>query len=594
MKKVENINTKNKLKILLTTEGTYPFHQGGVSTWCDILVNNLKEVDYYIYSITMNPFVTQKFTLPENTGLIQLPLWGTEEPGEHLPIPFSSIYLAKKRTTSKVISDNFLPIFEKFIIEAASIDKNTDNFTKSLVDMYNFFGEYEYKQAFKSEHTWNTYKDTILSLSKIRHQGFDAPSVYALIQSIGWIYRFMNIINTPLPKVDVVHSAAAAFCGIPGVILKSVNNTPYMLTEHGVYLREQYISLAGRKYPSFLTTFLIRFVQSVVLLNYKHADQISPVCEYNTRWEKEFGVTDKQIKVIYNGIDPKIFDQKSILNETSKKENKRDKSYTIVTVARIDPLKDMKTLLKTAEIVIKAMPNVEFKVYGSVSVEQYYKECLELKDSLILNGKFEFVGHTNNTAAAYKSGDINVLTSISEAFPYSVVEAMMTGIPVVATDVGGIREAIGDTGFVVTPGDEKAVAAAIIKLLNDDALRLELGEMARERALNYFTINKVLDQHLKSYQNLSLNLSKLNQKCNVISLIKLNLDKGLALLSFGCYKEAITSFELILKENPDNIFVPAILTYIAEANEKLGKTSAAKLAMTKAYLLSIQSSKTSA
>jgi len=72
------------IKVLLTTEGTYPFHQGGVSTWCDILVKELKSVDYVIYSVLTNPFVTQKFSLLESTTLIKMPLWGTEEPSEHL------------------------------------------------------------------------------------------------------------------------------------------------------------------------------------------------------------------------------------------------------------------------------------------------------------------------------------------------------------------------------------------------------------------------------------------------------------------------------------------------------------------------------
>lgn len=580
------VNDKDKkLKVLLTTEGTYPFHQGGVSTWCDILVNNLKEVDYYVYSIIMNPFVSQKFNLPETTKLIKLPLWGTEEPGEHLSVPFSEIYMSKKKTTSKVISDKFLPIFEKMVLEFASIDKNTDNLTHSLVDLYNFFEEYEYKQAFKSELTWDTYKNTILTMSKIPHQGYETPTVYSLIQSLGWIYRFMNVINTPLPDVDVVHSAAAAFCGIPGVILKNTRNTPYMLTEHGVYLREQYISLAGRKYPSFLTTFLMRLVQSVVQLNYIHADQVSPVCEYNTRWEKEFGVTNKQIKVIYNGIDPKIFDQKNI------PEKKDSKKYTVVTVARIDPLKDIKTLLKSAAIVLKTLPNVEFKVFGSVSVEQYYNECLELKNSLNLGDDFEFVGHTNNTAAAYKSGDINVLSSISEAFPYSVVEAMMTGIPVVATDVGGIREAIGDTGFVVTPGDENALAESIIHLLKNNSLRAELGELARERALDNFTISNVLRQHLESYESLAhRHLSVVNTSKSA-ELLKLSIDQGIALFTSGFYQEAISKFNFILKENADSMFAPTILTYLAESYQKLGNNKEAQLNIDKAYVLSLLNKK---
>jgi hypothetical protein len=69
--------------VLFETEGTYPFVGGGVSTWADILVNNLPEFDFYIYAITGLPYVEFKYKLPKNVKLVrQIPLWGSEEPFE--------------------------------------------------------------------------------------------------------------------------------------------------------------------------------------------------------------------------------------------------------------------------------------------------------------------------------------------------------------------------------------------------------------------------------------------------------------------------------------------------------------------------------
>lgn len=97
---------------MLVTEGTYPFHHGGVSTWSDILINNLKDnMDFVVYSIIMNPYVTQKFDLGSKTELIKVPLWGTEEASEHLNVPFSKIYMAKKKTLDSVIEREFIPLF---------------------------------------------------------------------------------------------------------------------------------------------------------------------------------------------------------------------------------------------------------------------------------------------------------------------------------------------------------------------------------------------------------------------------------------------------------------------------------------------------
>ena len=87
-----DLQMEDKIRVMLTTEGTYPYHQGGVSTWCDQLVHNLTDIEYVVYSIIMNPFVTRKFNLPLTSSLITVPLWGTEEPSEHLTTPFSQVY----------------------------------------------------------------------------------------------------------------------------------------------------------------------------------------------------------------------------------------------------------------------------------------------------------------------------------------------------------------------------------------------------------------------------------------------------------------------------------------------------------------------
>jgi len=567
----------DKLRVMLTTEGTYPFHQGGVSTWCDILVHNLKEVDYVVYSVIMNPYVTQKFTLPEEAALIKVPLWGTEEPSEHLTTPFSQVYMSKKRTTDKVVRDKFIPLFTELIDELLSVEKNSCRLGMTLVELYKYFQEYEYKKSFKSQLTWNAYKEKALEFASKAENKLENPSVNSLIQSMGWIYRFLNILNTPLPKVHVTHSAAAAFCGIPCVVAKIKDGTPYMLTEHGVYLREQYLSLVQRKYSSYLSTFLIRMIHSVVNLNYAYADQVSPVCDYNTRWERKFGVKPENIRVIYNGVDKNVFSPL-----TSQGKN----SYpTVVTIARVDPVKDMLTLLRAAAIVKAKIPEVRFIVYGSVSVPSYYDECLALKNELNLGENFVFAGHTSDMPAAYRSGDVVVLSSISEAFPYSVVEAMMCGKPVVATDVGGIKEALGDTGIVVSPRQPQELADAVTNLLGDAGLRTTLGEEARQRALNYFTIGKVLEHHLKSYITLGVKVNKARSTVGSTRKQKLYLERGLALMGLGFYNEAAAQFTNAANAAPNSPGVPAILALKADIYSMMGQKEKASGEIEKAELL---------
>jgi polysaccharide biosynthesis protein PelF len=558
---------KSKLSVLLTTEGTYPFYQGGVSTWCDMLVKEMKEIDYVLYSVVTNPFLSQKFQLPTNSKLIKVPLWGTEEPSEHLDIPFSLVYLKKKRTTGKIIRTLFLPLFQKLIHEVILPNKNPQYFGEILYQLYLYFQEYEYKESFKSEIIWNEYKKLILQWCNDTENGLEKPDIYGLIQSLGWIYRFLNILNTTFPKTDVTHSSAAAFCGIPCIISKLENKTPFLLTEHGVYLREQYLSLSKRNLPAFLNTFLIRFIQSITTVNYFYADQVSPVCHYNTRWETRFGVKPQHIEVIYNGIDPQIF---------QGAEKHINATPTVVTVARIDPIKDILTLIKAASMVKSQIPNVKFIVYGSVTVQEYYDECLALRAQLKLEENFIFAGHVTDMASAYQSGDVIVLSSISEAFPYSVVEAMMSGKSVVSTDVGGVSEAIGEAGYLVTPRNHQEMAEAVAALLQNKELRERIGTEARERALSYFTLDRVLEQHLKSYNLLAkANLSKDNSYNHVInqatSIQESILKEAYQFYENGEYNKAIKHYKVLLSENHNKPYVPILILEMAKCYFHLGK-----------------------
>lgn len=558
----------DKIKVMLSTEGTYPFHNGGVSTWCELLIKNMeKDIDFLVYSIIMNPYVTQKFDLPDNAELIKVPLWGTEEPSEHLRKPFSEVYKSKSITTNKVIKEKFLPLFKELIEEILAVEKNSERFGRVLFDLYKYFQVYEYKRSFKSEITWKAYKNILLDYSKEEDNKLHYPGSSSLINSLSWIYRFMTILNTPIPKVDVTHSAAAAFCGIPCVLAKFMYGAPFILTEHGVYLREQYLSLSKRGYSSFLNTFFIRMIYSIVDLNYYYADQVSPVCEYNTRWEQKFGIPKDKINVIYNGVNKNF-----LTDDTNKKRNP-----TVVSVARIDPIKDIISLLYAAALVKKEIPDVNFEVYGSISVQEYYDKCIEVKNELNLGDSFVFKGHTNDVSKAYSAGDLVVLSSISEAFPYSIVEAMMAGKPVVATDVGGVKEAVGEAGIIVKPRDSEKLAAAILKLLLDSNLRASLSEEARERALNLFTIKRFKQLYFKSYLSQFIKANPIKReykKAKTISIKskkqRLYLERGIALLENGFLEDAVAQFRLSVKEDHYSAAVPFVITKIADAYNEMG------------------------
>ncbi|MCA9981991.1 MAG: glycosyltransferase, partial [Anaerolineales bacterium] len=114
----------------------------------------------------------------------------------------------------------------------------------------------------------------------------------------------------------------------------------------------------------------------------------------------------------------------------------------------------------------------------------------------------EFAGFADTAQGAYNEGDFVILSSISEGFPYSVVEAMMCGRTVVGTAVGGVPEALEGVGLVVQPRDPYAMGEACLQLLRDRENTRELGRKAREKALREFSLQQCNTAYLGVYLEL--------------------------------------------------------------------------------------------
>ena len=204
------------------------------------------------------------------------------------------------------------------------------------------------------------------------------------------------------------------------------------------------------------------------------------------------------IRTIYNGVDTDKF-------VPGEKPEALRPYKTGVALARIFPLKDILTMIRACDIVRREVPETRFIVYGSLKADPpYVEKCNQLIEELGVQEHFKLAGFHSKPHQAVWEGDINLLSSISEGFPFTVLESMSCGVPNVATDVGGVKEAIGigddATGIVVPPMNPEAFAEGCIRLFQDDRLRLELGRRARERVLRLFTVQKSVDQYREVYR----------------------------------------------------------------------------------------------
>ncbi len=478
----------------MTGEGTYPYVTGGVSTWADLLVTELKNMDFSLMPILMHPYVKLKFELPVNVvRLVKVPLWGTEEPTEYVKeSDFSEIYQSKLRTLKDIEAQNkLISILETLIEFIYSKSDDYEHLGNRILEFHDFFQEYDYHESFRSVEVWNAYKNKLQEILQLEVD--DLPSVYDMIEGLRFLYRFFITLLAPVYDSDIYHSSAAAFCGLPCIIAKKKYGSQFVLTEHGIYAREQYLYASREGVPLRTKEFLLGMIGMIVKLNYHFADVVSPVCDYNKRWERAWGVNESKLHTIYNGIDTFIF---------SYVKRKNRERPTVVMMARIDPLKDIETYIHTCHRVKKEIPNILFKLYGPMIDKGYYDRCYSLYEQLELQDNFEFSGLTNSPASAYNEGDLVMLTSISEAFPFVVIEAMACEKVVVSSDVGGTKEVLEGYGYVVKPKDIDAFSDAVIDALTHMERTAEMGVLARERVLNGFTIDDMVDNYSKLYHSL--------------------------------------------------------------------------------------------
>jgi L-malate glycosyltransferase len=195
------------------------------------------------------------------------------------------------------------------------------------------------------------------------------------------------------------------------------------------------------------------------------------------------GISEAKTKVIYNGLDvdrlttPRLMSREEILASLGLPSNPQYKIVTIVANLRHD-VKDHPTFLRAAEQVRREVPETCFVLAGEGDLLEPMRR---LASQLGLQDRAFFLGRCQRIPQLLAVSDVCVLSSRFEGFSNAILEYMAAGRPVVATDVGGAREAVidGETGYLVAAGDHAGMAARIMRLLLNDEEGRSFGERGR-------------------------------------------------------------------------------------------------------------------
>lgn len=175
----------------------------------------------------------------------------------------------------------------------------------------------------------------------------------------------------------------------------------------------------------------------------------------------------------------------------------------VILVARLIREKGIDEFAQAAAILRGKSVAARFVVVGGEDPAQPSALDTGAIDQLKAGGTVELMGHREDVLPLLQAADIACLPSWREGAPRSLIEAMACGLPVVATDVPGCREAVrnGDNGFLVPARDPEALAAALRKLIEDGALRARMGLRSRERAQREFSEERVINETFDVYRS---------------------------------------------------------------------------------------------
>lgn len=302
------------------------------------------------------------------------------------------------------------------------------------------------------------------------------------------VHRLVDEINREGYDIIHCHGARANFIAM---FLKNKINKPMITTIHSDYK----LDFKDNFYKRLIFTTL----NKVALKRFNYYIAISDTFKDML---VSRGFESSKIYVVYNGID---LDEE--MQYVSKEEflnrydiNYKDK-FIVGIAARLDLVKDHETFLKAAARVLKNRKDVIFLIAGDGSDK---KRLLSISNDSGINDSVYFLGHVKDPYSFFNAIDINVLTSISESFPYVILEGARMKKTIISTKVGGVGKLIKEeyNGNLIDVGDSEALADNILRLVEDKEKIRVMGENLYNDVESSFSSTAMAEEHVRIYEEI--------------------------------------------------------------------------------------------
>lgn len=307
--------------------------------------------------------------------------------------------------------------------------------------------------------------------------------------ALTWLMRreHFDVVHTHTPKAGLLGQLAARLSGVPVVVN----------TLHGFYFHDGTKPLPRRFYI-WMERIAARCSDTILSQNKE---------DIATAIEERIARPDL-LKWLGNGIDISRFDRTRLTEEeldALRAEIGLDAERPVIGfVGRLVEEKGILDLLAAAKSVLKEVPGIQLLIVGPYDDEKPDALRPDVAERYGLSEQCRFLGMRHDMPELYALMDVLVLPSYREGFPRAPMEASAMGVPAVATDIRGCREAVehGVNGLLFPVGDAAALAHALVELLTDEPRRRRMGEAGRAMAEERFDEQKVFERVLREYERL--------------------------------------------------------------------------------------------
>ncbi|MFH9353065.1 DUF3492 domain-containing protein [Kitasatospora sp. NPDC017646] len=470
------------MRVALLTEGARPHPERGAGAWCDRLAEGLPEHEFELYLLTGQ--AAARRVSPAWRGAHDLALWGRRPRG---------------RAPGALRGRQYARAYEE-LVRALVLPGERAGFGAGL-----------YRLAALAREDGGTLPTFLASAHARRvlertwrlpgaQTSAGQPLVRDVLVAADLLEQCLRPLSAPwygtapggLGAADVCHVVGGGPAALPALVARQLHGVPFVVTEHGPYLREQYLGHREAPYTWPVRALLLSFFRALTGETYRQAAILTPGSAHDQQWQRRCGADPARTRVVYEGTP-------AVDRPAAGPEPRRP---TLVWAGALEPGRDTELMLHAFARVRAELPAARLVVHGEEVAPGYLAHCAAVAERLGVAGAVDFAGRPGSLAEAWQGGTVAVFSALSQRSPRLLADAMLSGRAVVSTDVGVAREVVGPTGLLVPARDPRALAGACLALLRDEERRSRLGLAGRLRAQERFAVEPVIGAFREIYLEL--------------------------------------------------------------------------------------------